>query len=70
MTELTLTVSDMACEGCAESVREALEDVSGVQRVEVSLDHGEARVTAGSRVSERDLADAVEGAGYTVESAA
>ena len=70
MTDLTLTVSDMACEGCAESVREALEGVSGVQRVEVSLDRGEARVTAGSQVSERDLADAVEGAGYTVESAA
>ncbi|MDP2496650.1 MAG: cation transporter [Candidatus Palauibacterales bacterium] len=70
MRDVTLTVSDMACEGCAETVREALEEVPGVEGVEVSLDRGEARITAGEGTSHVDLATAVEDAGYTVESTA
>ena len=70
MRDVTLTVSDMACEGCVESVREALEGVSGVESVEVSLDRGEARVRAGDEAADGALETAVEDAGYTVESAA
>ena len=70
MRDVTLTVSDMACEGCVETVREALEGVPGVEGVEVSLDRGEARITADEETGEGDLATAVEDAGYTVESAA
>lgn len=70
MRDVTLTVSDMACEGCVETVREALEGVPGVEGVEVSLDRGEARITADEETSDGDLATAVEDAGYTVESAA
>lgn len=70
MSELTLRVSGMQCEGCAESVREALRDVDGVASVEVSLDRGEARVEATDRTAEEALATAVEDAGYAVESTA
>lgn len=70
MKDITVVIADMACEGCAETVREALEGVPGVQRVEVSLDRGEARVTAREKIPEGDLATAVEDAGYTVNSAA
>lgn len=70
MRDVTLTVSDMACEGCVETVTEALEGVPGVEGVEVSLERGEARITADEGTSDGDLATAVEDAGYTVESAA
>lgn len=70
MKDVTLSVSGMKCDGCVESVRDALEDVAGVERVEVSLDRGEARVTAGDGTDEDALATAVEEAGYSVESAA
>lgn len=70
MRDVTLTVSDMACEGCVESVREALEGVSGVESVEVSLDRGEARIRARDETPGSALETAVEDAGYTVESAA
>lgn len=70
MRDVTLTVSDMACEGCVETVREALEGVSGVESVEISLDGGEARVTADETTARHDLQTAVEGAGYTVDDAA
>ena len=35
---LRLNVPDMACEGCAESVRNALMSESGVSEVNVNLD--------------------------------
>lgn len=70
MRDVTMTVSDMACEGCVESVREAVEGVSGVESVEVSLDRGVVRVRAGEETTDRALETAVEDAGYTVESAA
>lgn len=70
MRDLTLTVSGMKCDGCVESVREALEGVSGVESVEVSLDRGEARVTADETTDRQDLQTAVEDAGYAVDDAA
>ena len=70
MRDVTMTVSDMACEGCVETVREALEAVTGVESVEVSLDRGEARVRADESTGRGELQTAVEDAGYTVESAA
>lgn len=70
MRELTLTVSGMKCDGCAESVREALAAVSGVESVEITLDRGEARVTADETTGRDELKTAVEGAGYTVDDAA
>lgn len=70
MRDVTLTVSGMKCDGCVESVRDALEDVAGVESVEVSLDRGEARVTAAEEASEAAMSAAVEEAGYSVESAA
>lgn len=70
MTDVKLTVSGMKCDGCVESVREALESVSGVEGVEVSLDRGEARVTTDESTGRGELETAVEDAGYSVESAA
>ena len=37
MTELTLEISDMKCEGCVNAVRDALSGLSGVHNVNVSL---------------------------------
>ncbi len=70
MGDVTLTVSGMKCDGCVESVREALESVAGVESVEVSLDRGEARVTTDESTGRGELETAVEDAGYSVESAA
>lgn len=53
MRDATLSVSDGACEGCVDSVREALEGVSGVASVEVFLDRGEAPVRAGEEATVR-----------------
>lgn len=67
MTRLTFEVSGMKCDGCADSVREALRGVDGVEDAEVSVDRGEARVRTADGTPRDALATAVEDAGYGVE---
>lgn len=64
MRTITLEVEGMKCAGCASTVESALSDVAGVQRVDVSLEGAEARVTADDPVREVDLVAAVLDAGY------
>lgn len=64
MRRLTLEVSGMACDGCANHVRTALANVEGVRRAEVSLEGAMARVIADDEVEPPELVEAVEKAGY------
>ncbi len=65
METITLKVNGMTCEGCVRSVTKALQGVSGVASVEVSLEHAEAKVTYSPReVSVERLKAAVDDAGY------
>jgi copper chaperone len=65
---ITLKVNGMTCEGCARSVTKALQGVTGVTAVEVSLEQGEAKVSYIPReVSVERLKAAVDGAGYQTE---
>ena len=64
---VTLGVEGMSCASCVSSVEDALRGVPGVLEVSVNLATEKARVehTAGGAVSRRDLAAAIEKAGYT-----
>ena len=65
-TEL-LKVSGMTCGGCASSVSRALQAVSGVRNVNVSVSSGEASVQFDElQTSREQLQSAVIGAGYGV----
>lgn len=57
-----ITVSGMSCEGCEESVQEALTAVSGVTAVDVDRTTEAATIEGSASVDE--LMAAVEGAGY------
>jgi len=68
MTSL-LKIGGMTCQNCARHVREALQEVPGVEYAEVDLDQGRARVKSGET---RDfevgaLVAAVGRAGYSAE---
>lgn len=65
MTEVTLNISGMKCNGCVSNVQRALEAIEGVESVEVSLDQHNA-VIRGEAVAQI-LADAVTSAGYPAE---
>ncbi len=60
---ITLSISGMDCDGCKQSVTEALEGVEGVAEVEVSLEEHTA-VVKGSNLDILKLAAAVDEVGY------
>ena len=67
MTSKTLKVEGMSCHHCTEAVTRAVRALAGVQNVEVSLNKKSAEVRYDeTRVSEEDLAKAIEEEGYSV----
>ncbi|MGM0587063.1 MAG: heavy-metal-associated domain-containing protein [Bacteroidota bacterium] len=63
----SLSIEGMKCDGCVASVRDALENVSGVSTVDVSLDDAQAELEYSGDDTDA-LVNAVEGAGFTVTS--
>jgi copper chaperone len=59
-----LTVAGMTCGHCVASVTEELQEISGVNDVQVDLATGRVRFTAAQPVSDAEVQAAVEGAGY------
>lgn len=59
----------MTCENCVRHVREALEKVPGVERVDLDLNTGQATIEHDDAVEVERLALAVEDEGYTATSA-
>jgi copper chaperone CopZ len=64
MKTITLNVTGMSCEGCADSVRSALTQLEGVQSADVSLDEKKAVLAVEDTVQATDLVGAVGAAGY------
>jgi copper chaperone len=64
MKTITLNVTGMSCEGCANSVKSALSQVGGVHATEVSLDEKQAVLEVEDGVQAADLVGAVTAAGY------
>lgn len=62
MSQITLDVKGMSCQHCVKAVTQALQNVAGVQEVDVSLD--EARATVTGDVDTAQLIDAIVEEGY------
>lgn len=70
MQETTLKIGGMTCDGCVANVEKILRGIDGVERADVSLDEGLARVRFDAqRTSVAELVDAVEDAGFDAEAA-
>jgi len=67
---ITLPIAGMSCQHCVQRVKEALEEVEGVNSANVDLDEGQAVVTYGGSVTREELAEAVKAAGYNVPATA
>jgi copper chaperone CopZ len=63
MTELTYTVSGMSCGHCKAAVTEEVEQVSGVEGVDVDLDT-KLVVVRGENLSDDAVRAAIREAGY------
>jgi copper chaperone len=65
METVELKVEGMDCQGCVKSVTRMLSGVAGVDKVDVSLEEGRARVTYDpAKAAVADMKRAVERAGY------
>jgi len=66
MNEVIWHTPDIECEGCVRSIHRALDDVEGVQQVEVDLLRKTVRVVFDpKRVEETHLQRLLEAAGFT-----
>ena len=65
METVELKVEGMDCQGCVKSVTRMLAGVAGVDKVDVSLEEGRARVTYDpAKAGPAELKRAIERAGY------
>ena len=69
MSTSTFTVRGMTCDHCASSVRAEVEVIPGVSDVQVDVTAGRVQVTSSQPVTESQVRDAVEEAGYELVSA-
>jgi copper chaperone len=67
METVTIEVKGMTCGACVAAVERVLHDLHGVEKVDVSLERGQATVDFdAAEVAEDDLRAAIEEAGYDV----
>lgn len=62
----TYTVTGMSCGRCVASVTEEVEEISGVEQVDVTLRTGELLITSNVGIDPDTVRVAVETAGYRV----
>ena len=68
MESITIGIRGMTCGGCVASVKRALEGIDGVERVDVQLEPGQAKVNyVPGRVNGARLRSAIEDAGFEVD---
>lgn len=60
----TYTVTGMTCEHCVASVTEEVQEIAGVERVDVALESGTLTIDSAQPIAEQDVRAAVETAGY------
>jgi copper chaperone len=63
-TTQTYTVTGMTCGHCVASVTEEVQEISGVENVDVVLETGSLTVTSAEPVDDVAVKTAVEDAGY------
>ena len=59
----TIKIEGMSCEKCVAHVKDALEEVSGIEKVTVDLKEGKA-VIEGNDVSDEVIKEVIEDEGY------
>jgi len=59
-----IRVNGMSCGHCSKSVQESLEQISGVEKVEVNLQEKLATITSSMVILEHLLKNAIEEEGY------
>lgn len=56
----------MHCDHCIMRISKSLKQISGVEKVDISLDTKDVRVTHSDQVTESQIVKAINSVGYTV----
>ena len=67
MTEKEIKVVGMHCPSCVAAVELCLKDVDGIDDAKADLNSGITKITMSNEVTDSDIAEAVEEAGFKVE---
>ena len=63
-TTQTYTVTGMTCGHCVTSVTEEVQEISGVEKIDIVLETGSLTITSDEPVDDAAVKTAVEDAGY------
>lgn len=67
MQNTTIKIDGMTCMGCVDSVKNVLQEISGVDNVEVSLEQAQASIQYDADVTnDNAFIEAIEEAGFDV----
>lgn len=66
MTDITLSVPEISCNHCKNSIEGAVGELAGVDKVEVAIDARTVDVSFGSPADMDAVIAAIEGQGYEV----
>ena len=67
MAEKEIKVVGMHCPSCVAAVELSLKDVDGIEDAKADLDSGITKIIMSGDVSDADINEAVEEAGFTVQ---
>lgn len=65
--EKEFKVTGMTCEGCVRHVTHAVQDIVGVETVDVDLTSGIAKVKADASVTDAQIIAAINESGYSAQ---
>jgi len=65
MKSYIVHIEGMHCAHCVANVKKALSEVDGVERVEVDLKKGTAKIEAEEGVAASEVSDAIEDVGFS-----
>ena len=69
MESITLKIDGMTCQGCVGSVTRVLSSITGVAKVDVTLQPGQATINFDpSKTTVDELRESIAGAGFDVAS--
>ncbi len=61
-----ISIEGMSCQHCVNHVTEALKELEGVDKVEVSLEEKQAVIESAKGITDGDIKNAIEEVGYEV----
>ena len=67
MAEKEIKIVGMHCNSCVNAVELSLKDLDGIEDAKADLDSGITKITMSQDVSDEDIKEAVEEAGFNIE---